>query len=362
MAGQDAVLQLLSALVNELKVSLTSRIDTLLEKIQKNEEDNKLMKNLITQTTEQVENNTKEIKEIKLKMEEQCLKNTQQTQPINPIQTTQNTTKERGIRRNNLIITGLNITDEDTKTALENFLKIHFPGVKSEILAVQTINSRGTDSPRYLFTLKSCWDAQLIYNQRVMNLKDHKIYISEDLTVNESRLFYKARQLRKDKLIHSTWTKEGKTYIKLAIGKEPRELNEDDPLLNQLTNMQRASITNAEKPSDANDMTTQAREEEKGTSHTQHNLHQSKELMELIEAALTQSPTPSTSTNVQLQRSISHHTPPSTTPYTPSSATSSKTGNEFTADSTEDLKDLIEGAITRAAEKQKRKKTNKQNQ
>ena len=77
------------------------------------------------------------------------------------------------------------------------------------------------------------WDAQLIYSQRVRQLKDKNIYISEDLTMAESNLFYKARQLKKKKIIHSTWTKEGKIYVRQKAEDEPIESNNDHPLLKE---------------------------------------------------------------------------------------------------------------------------------
>ena len=49
----------------------------------------------------------------------------------------------------------------------------------------------------------------------------------------ESNLFYKARQLKRKKIIHSTWTKEGKIYVKQKIEDEPIELNNDYPLLKE---------------------------------------------------------------------------------------------------------------------------------
>ena len=49
----------------------------------------------------------------------------------------------------------------------------------------------------------------------------------------ESNLFYKARQLKRKKIIHSTWTKEGKIYVRQKIEDEPIELNNDHPLLKE---------------------------------------------------------------------------------------------------------------------------------
>ena len=111
---------------------------------------------------------------------------------------------DRRIRRNNLIITGIELGSEDPKAFLQGFIAARFSTRSDGILAVQKISSpnepstnRGQDAPtlptaappRYLITMKSCWEAQLIYSQRLQVLKNEQIYISEDLTPAESRLF-----------------------------------------------------------------------------------------------------------------------------------------------------------------------------
>ena len=46
-------------------------------------------------------------------------------------------------------------------------------------------------------------------------LTDTGIYINENLTKINSDIFFRARVLRKDKLIHICWTSNGITFIKL---------------------------------------------------------------------------------------------------------------------------------------------------
>ena len=109
--------------------------------------------------------------------------------------------------------TGLDVGQEDPMNALANFLSSHFLIRPEGILTVQLIYTRGesgakstsgintTVPPRYLITLKSVWDAQLIYSQKLQKLRHKNIFISKDLTPAESNLFYKARQLKKKQIL-----------------------------------------------------------------------------------------------------------------------------------------------------------------
>jgi hypothetical protein len=170
---------------------------------------------------------------------------------------------DRGTRRNNLIITGIELGSEDPKAFLQGFIAARFSTRSDGILAVQKISSpnepstsRGQDAPtlptaappRYLITMKSCWEAQLIYSQRLQVLKNEQIYISEDLTPAESRLFYKARQLKKANIIHSTWTKEGQILFRKTYTQDPEELKEDNPLLLTNTNINIDTTTSQTQP------------------------------------------------------------------------------------------------------------------
>ncbi len=47
-----------------------------------------------------------------------------------------------------------------------------------------------------------------------MDLKNTNVYLSEDLTKEENSLFFQCRNLRKQGLINSTWTKTCQIFIK----------------------------------------------------------------------------------------------------------------------------------------------------
>ena len=65
-------------------------------------------------------------------------------------------------------------------------------------------------------------------------MKNTDIYISEDLTKDESYLYYLARQLRNKGTISGAWTEYGETFIKESQESTPRILDINDPLLNKL--------------------------------------------------------------------------------------------------------------------------------
>lgn len=55
-----------------------------------------------------------------------------------------------------------------------------------------------------------------------MNLQNTIIYLSEDLTMNRSKLSYQTRMYAKTLKGASTWTIDGKIYIKDADDTAPR--------------------------------------------------------------------------------------------------------------------------------------------
>ena len=188
MAGNDMLVQLLTVLISELKESVTSRIDQVLEKIEKHQEENKKLHDTIQTLSTEVDKHT-ELTELRSQ---------------------------------------ITLTKSPT----------HFGAPTLPTAA----------PPRYLITMKSCWEAQLIYSQRLQVLKTEQIYISEDLTPAESRLFYKARQLKKANIIHSTWTKEGQILFRKTYTQDPEELKEGNPLLLTNTNINIDTTTSQTQP------------------------------------------------------------------------------------------------------------------
>lgn len=242
-----SLVQLMTLLMQELRGTLNTnpKIDLILEKLEVQHEEYKKLQDRIDKLSIQVEQHSKALNELQ---NMNLSKSTSQV--TSSPQTHQNiSTLDRGIRKNNLIITGLEIGSEDPKIFIQAFLSARFPTVHPDgLLAAQKIGTtvKQIEAPsRYLITLKSYWDAQLIYNQRLKALRNDNIYISEDLTPSETRLFYKARQLKKAQIIYTTWTKDGRTFFKRNENDSPEELNERDPILSNITTAQTPTPPNS---------------------------------------------------------------------------------------------------------------------
>jgi len=321
----------LAVLVQELKGSVTSRIDQILEKLEKGQEENKRLHDSVQKLSLEVEKHSKQIEELRsmsiastnsaINSQEQ--KNTTFSTQDQTQRNTNISQNDRGIRRNNIIITGIEVGNNDPRIFLQAFISARFATRPDGVLAVQRILSKNdqssNSSPRYLVTMKSALESQLIYNQRLQVLRDEKIYISEDLTAAESRLFYKARQLKKMNLIHSTWTKEGKTYIRKAIFLEPEEFHEGHSLL-QTSN----TIMTQVKPIPPFTMTTSPSQ-----------------------------PSSSSSDQVNATSSSSNHASLSSTQANHKPATAN---HEVTNEVSDECLQLVQGAITRAMERQRKAK------
>ena len=288
---------ILKFLITEIKETLQAKIDLLSDKIDRQQDDihklhneNKELKNIIA-------NQEKTITELKDKTSLTKVHDQQPTQHV-PI-----TTKQRGIKAYNLIFTFENVQcDEDPKMLVEQTLVANF-NRSPKIQAVNVINTRGRQQPaetedcrgqvsaasnngatplKIIATFGSIWDCRAIYKER-MRLKNHQIYISEDLTWKESHLFYLSRMLKKKQHIHSTWTEEGDTYFKVTADAPPKILQENDPLLLKLKENEQGNekIHNSEK------MCNIQSENEIHSSEVKENSEEEEDLDELIAHAIT---------------------------------------------------------------------------
>ena len=66
--------------------------------------------------------------------------------------------------------------------------------------------------------------------KKASKLKNSNIYINEHLTKKNSDIFYKARQLRKVNKLHSCWTINGSTFIKLTENSNKKRISHIDEL------------------------------------------------------------------------------------------------------------------------------------
>ena len=157
-----------------------------------------------------------------------------QKQYIKNIQ--EETTKQRGMKSHNLIITCEKFNSDPKKYIESIFLEKY--NRKPNIVAVQELKSKTTEEKlsKFLVIFHSVLEANIIYKDRVQALRNTRIYVQEDLTREESYLFYKARQLKKRKIISQTWTENGTVYIKENTDSHPQIMSENSPLVHENIN------------------------------------------------------------------------------------------------------------------------------
>ena len=339
MSSSDALLQLLTVLVQELKSSLSTRMDQIINKIEKIEESRLHTENYIQKLAADLQKQQQELTALKNYCQ-QSPKNTQTTPTTTAPVGLQQSPSERGIRRNNLIITGIDIGQQDPNIFISNFLTAHFAIKQDALLAIQKLSTRSTGDTnsdnintkgeKFLITLKSVWDAQIIYNQRLQKLKNLDIYISEDLTPMQASLFYKARQLKKSKIINTTWTKDGRVFAKRGVGQEPFEITDDHPLLKDLA-------------------TPLISPQQGGSNFTTHGLSDAQINQPISSAATTSSPSDITNETAKLttQDSIGSL----------SNFISEGTQESEEEDIKQMMEEALQGALTRATRRKKKKNT-----
>src|SRR6218665_277553 len=98
---------------------------------------------------------------------------------------------------------GLSVSDQD-------LAKVHYLPTKDK--------DKGRKPVLVKFVNRRTRDSVLQARKNLKSLSDaaNRVYINEHLTHHNAVLFAEARRLFKKKLIHSTWTRECKTYIKLS--------------------------------------------------------------------------------------------------------------------------------------------------
>ena len=116
------------------------------------------------------------------------------------------------VRTNNLIILGLEeVRHEKPVEIVKDFAH----ALKVEISQIQARRiGRGNKRP-ILVEFAKIWEKRKMYSMRT-HLKDNGyagVFINEDLTPDQSAVFFHARQAKKQKLINSTWTMNGVTQI-----------------------------------------------------------------------------------------------------------------------------------------------------
>ena len=250
---QPDLTALITLLITEIKETLSKRIDQLSDRIDQQIKENELLRsenqNLRAALATQQQQMTM-LKNVNTGTATDPGPNTSRNLQQHDTQTT--TQQQRGIKAFNLIIQcpKPKVNDTNPKEFVENLLLNHF-NRKLTLNSVHPLPTRGrqsaaTDSdatPRtneelqetemwkLLITLQSVWDVRQIYRERIQVLRNTGIYIQEDLTKENSFLFYQARKLKKKKIIVNTWTQEGEVYYKEKQDSTPKLLNPNDTIL-----------------------------------------------------------------------------------------------------------------------------------
>lgn len=138
---------------------------------------------------------------------------------------------ERKQKSCNVKITGINISnsvsspEEKQSTYKESLMQIltkaNITGVElKDIHSVSFV--KGQDHSYAIVSLQSEQIKNNLYFQRTKMKKiNEKVYINEDLTREDSKIFKKAREEVKMKKLHSAWTKHGRVYGKLSDNGKP---------------------------------------------------------------------------------------------------------------------------------------------
>lgn len=100
------------------------------------------------------------------------------------------------------------------------------------IVAAYRIKKGSSDTHRPVLIKFSTQKARNSIFSARKELRKKNIFISEHLTKTAFDLFYKARQLRKQKTIHDTWTRNGQVFIKVSNVPtcKPKAINNEDDL------------------------------------------------------------------------------------------------------------------------------------
>ena len=128
---------------------------------------------------------------------------------------------------NNLIISGperfldsdnprsdfIEFVDVKLNEKIENF----------DIVAIHKLSSKDKKISKIIVKLHFHETKYNILKNAKKLRKDTGIYINENLTNINADIFFRARVLRKDKLIHSCWTSNGITFIKLQENSTKKE-------------------------------------------------------------------------------------------------------------------------------------------
>lgn len=175
------------------------------------------IKEMIKQLMEEVKRNGSEIRALKEEMKKKEEKWEKEKQKMNEkIENLEGKIEkfERDKKKNNIVIKGISITDEDTVGMLKDFIKQKL-NVEAKIKTAYRMgkNNRFT----YVAEMEN-WDKKQEVMKNKHQLKGTKVYIDNDLTVEERKIQTTLREIAKDNIGKGKKVKIG--YQKLIINDE----------------------------------------------------------------------------------------------------------------------------------------------
>lgn len=145
--------------------------------------------------------------------------------------------QEQYSRRNSLRINGLPESNEGSANSVVLDLFTKGMGCDIQLTDIDRAHRIGrTDSSGkirpMLVKFTSYRSRDIVFRAKSHLKKDQtkKIFINEDLTAARSALFFKARQMRKEKRITDCWTSDGKILVKTRRG-TIKAVDSDDGLI-----------------------------------------------------------------------------------------------------------------------------------
>ena len=146
---------------------------------------------------------------VKVESEVTSLRNTPPT-----TQQTSNSQHEAIAKRSNIIVSGIDFTENESTRNLISDLLSDIDIKLDGSFQVKRIGPKGKQN-QILVEFSCHWDKRKVYAARLKlkNAGREGVFINEDLTKDQKHIFYEARQALKNKLISTAWTYDGITHI-----------------------------------------------------------------------------------------------------------------------------------------------------
>lgn len=132
-------------------------------------------------------------------------------------------------RQQTLIISGIPKESQNV-----NFIKQVFTNMGVTLNG--HINLSTLQNGKTAVQFSTFWDRNAVYKARTkLSSANRGIFINENLTSEQAKIFYLARAAKKQKLIHNAWTKDGITFISKVINGNTQVAEvRDEPTLSVL--------------------------------------------------------------------------------------------------------------------------------